>query len=553
MKCNNLSSYFLISVLIWFTGCEILPVTRFKPTLHNPFPELTNVAVVPFYNESSNGNVNGREFALYYANELQRVPGFRVISNELVEKTMLAKNLQRFENVEDLRYLATLLNVDVVVIGKLHDFSGYYPPRLKLETNWYAKNPYLHPIPIGYGLPWGTEYEEFIPDKVALLAEKELATAQIQTQTPEYEPARSPEERRKQEQLLRSTQNGNGFNNNSNGKLFDKVPKFRQKPEPPLKQSKKENPIRLAAAVSANDDESNEISAEVLTGLTEQRQERFVQKNLETTGVPHIPDAVPLTPEEQQERAMNYDRNLPHPFHNGPWESVERNKSQNMPLQNPWSGRNPYPLYQQGQQDGGNYAERYTGHYSGKALTPQQLEMQKAEAEAPQQFTPEQLAHYAQFGWIPQEVKPVQNTAREQYAVMPGMPVEGQAGMIYGEPESFPGLPKDWPDPRGFIPEGPQPERVKRKIKSDAPVLTHINLYQGNDSEFMQALEDYDFLYRDDKRLAGKQSILNNRSEFIAFCCRLHIWEMLTTRGGAGPAEKVSRTWKLWDGGERPY
>jgi hypothetical protein len=549
----NLASYFFISVLIWFTGCEILPVTRFKPTLHNPFPELTNVAVVPFYNESSNRNLNGREFALHYANELQRVPGFRVISNELVEKTMLSNNLQRFEDTEDLRYLATLLNVDVVVIGKIHDFSDYYPPRLKFETNWFAKNPYLHPIPAGYGLPWGTEYEEFIPDKVALLTEKELASAQIQTQTPEYEPARSPEERHRQEQLLRPPQNGSGFNGKSGGRLFDKVPGTelqlkRTRPEQMLKQSKKENPIRLAAAVSAENSTEEDIAA----GLSEERQERFVQKNLETTGVPYVPDAKPLTAEEQREKAMNYDRNLPHALQNGPWESVEKHKNQNPP-QNPWSGRNPYPLYQQGQQGDGNY----TGHYTGKALTPQQVEMQKAESQQPEQFTPEQLAHYAQFGWIPQNVLN-QNTAREQivreqYAVMPGMPVEGQAGLIYGEPEKFPGLPKDWPDPRGFIPEGPQPERAKRKIKSDAPVLTHINLYQGNDSEFMQALEDYDFLYRDDKRLAGKQSILNNRSEFTAFCCRLHIWEMFTARGGAGPAEKVSRTWKLWDGGERPY
>ncbi|MCL2745115.1 MAG: hypothetical protein FWE67_14825, partial [Planctomycetaceae bacterium] len=544
MKCNNLVSYFLVSVLLWFTGCEILPVTRFKPTLHNPFPELTNVAVVPFYNESSNANVNGREFALFYANELQRVPGYRVISNELVEKTMLSNNLQRFENVEDLRYLATLLNVDVVIIGKIHDFRGYYPPRLKLETNWYAKNPYLHPIPVGYGLPWGTEYEEFIPDKVALLSEKELATAQIQTQTPEYEPARSPEERRRQEQLQKQYR----LNPAIDSRLFDKNPRQPQNPTPqqtqPIKQSKKENPIRLAASVPAYDNSDEALSPDTVDEVMRQRQERYVQKNIETTGVPYIPDAEPLTLEEQREKAMNYDRSLPHPFQKGPWESVEQKGGK----QNPWSSHNPYPQYQQGQQDTGSYS----GHYTGEAKTPQQVETLEAESQQPEQFTAEQLAHYVQFGWIPRTAKPQPNSAQNQYAVMPGMPVDGQPDLIYGEPENFPGLPKGWPDPRGFIPAGPQAERPKRKIKSDAPVLTHVNLYQGNDSEFMQALDDYDFLFRDDKRLAGKQSLLNNRSEFIAFCCRLHIWEMLSTRGGAGTAEKVTRKWNLWQGGERP-
>ena len=125
--------------------------------------------------------------------------------------------------------------------------------------------------------------------------------------------------------------------------------------------------------------------------------------------------------------------------------------------------------------------------------------------------------------------------------------------MVMGEPDRFPGLPKDWPDPRGLIPEGPEPERPVRKVKNNGPILHHIAIYNGNDSEFMQALEDYDFLFRDDKRIASKQSLLNNRTEFISFCCRLHIWEMLSARGGAGRAEKVVREWKLWHGGKRPY
>ncbi len=193
---------FLILLLMFFSGvlvagCEIMPVTRYKPTLHNPFPQLRTVAVIPFYNETGSGNFNGREFAKCFANELQRIPGFHVVANETVEKTMLEHEILRFENVDDIRYLAQLLKADAIIVGKVHDFKGYYAPHIKFETEWYSVNPYLHPIPIGYGLPWGTEYEGFIPPKLALLAEMELAAAQMKTQTPDFEPVLSPEERKK--------------------------------------------------------------------------------------------------------------------------------------------------------------------------------------------------------------------------------------------------------------------------------------------------------------------------------------------------------------------
>jgi hypothetical protein len=51
-------------------------------------------------------------------------------------------------------------------------------------VNWYAANPGLHPIPVGYGLPWGTKEEKNIPNWVKLESERELARAQIATQTP---------------------------------------------------------------------------------------------------------------------------------------------------------------------------------------------------------------------------------------------------------------------------------------------------------------------------------------------------------------------------------
>jgi len=55
---------------------------------------------------------------------------------------------------------------------------------MAMKVNWYAANPGFHPIPPGYGLPWGTKAEKKIPQTIKLEAERALAREQIATQTP---------------------------------------------------------------------------------------------------------------------------------------------------------------------------------------------------------------------------------------------------------------------------------------------------------------------------------------------------------------------------------
>jgi hypothetical protein len=69
-----------------------------------------------------------------------------------------------------------------------------------LSVRWYAANPNFHPIPPGYGLPWGTPEEEYIPSDLVFDAEFALAQQQLKTQTPEIQaqadvaaPAAAPE------------------------------------------------------------------------------------------------------------------------------------------------------------------------------------------------------------------------------------------------------------------------------------------------------------------------------------------------------------------------
>ena len=136
MKSAKLFALLLTLLGLGLSGCEIMPVTRYKPTLRNPLTQMRSIAVLPFYNQTGNSAVDGREFAKHFALELQRVPGFRVIANKTVEDTMWkhCPDLHKIESIDDLRYLAQLLKVDAVVVGKIHDFSISGTPHAKFET-----------------------------------------------------------------------------------------------------------------------------------------------------------------------------------------------------------------------------------------------------------------------------------------------------------------------------------------------------------------------------------------------------------------------------------
>jgi hypothetical protein len=180
-----------LGVLILVTGCGLLPEVSHQPTIHNPFPQLTKVAVAPFFNLSAEATVDGRQFAIAYFDELQAVPGFEVVPVGVVEAAIRQNHIS-LESPADVRLLAQYLKVDAVVLGAVTDYSPYYPPRCGMQIEWYAANPGFHPIPHGYGLPWGTPAEEDIPEPLVLETEMSLAREQLKTQTPEYQPAQPP-------------------------------------------------------------------------------------------------------------------------------------------------------------------------------------------------------------------------------------------------------------------------------------------------------------------------------------------------------------------------
>ena len=178
-------------MLLLTAGCSLIPDVSHQPVVHNPFPQLARVAVVPFFNLTSEPSVDGRQFALAYFFELQQVQGFQVVPVGSVEQAIKDLNLT-LDKPENVQKLAQMLDVDAVVIGTVTDYHAYYPPRCAMHVEWYAANPCYHPIPAGYGLPWGTTDEEEIPAPLVFEAEMALARAQLKTQTPPYSRMMAP-------------------------------------------------------------------------------------------------------------------------------------------------------------------------------------------------------------------------------------------------------------------------------------------------------------------------------------------------------------------------
>lgn len=185
-KQLNLAIIVAYLSLLALSGCSLIPDVRRKPQFSNPFPQITRVAILPFYNQSEEPTLNGTDVALAYFNEMQSIPGFEVLPVGVIENALVAFGSEP-RTASEFQEFARFVGADAVLVGAVTDYDAYYPPRITLRVNWYAANPAFHPIPVGYGLPWGTKKEKDIPNWIKLESERELAKKQLETQTPYWE------------------------------------------------------------------------------------------------------------------------------------------------------------------------------------------------------------------------------------------------------------------------------------------------------------------------------------------------------------------------------
>jgi hypothetical protein len=134
-------------------------------------------------------------------------------------------------------------------------------------------------------------------------------------------------------------------------------------------------------------------------------------------------------------------------------------------------------------------------------------------------------------------VKPAQHDVDE--GVLKPEPDPASSPSMELPASDIPEFPPDWPDPRGFIPPSPSPEKPTYRPQFE-PIITHTRLYTGDDERVTNSLADY-VNARDDARDTGWQGYLDRSHDFIRFCCYLHVTETLAARGGAGKSRVVWR------------
>jgi len=142
VNCGNVSMFrvfaLTISVLLPLagSGCAIVEIG-----MRNPVVGLETVAVAPFFNLSQERTVDGREFALDYYAELQKIPGFEVLPVGVTERAMVENGIT-LTGPNDAVRLAQILDVDAVVVGAVTDYDPYNP-RIGLKVAWYSPRQWL--------------------------------------------------------------------------------------------------------------------------------------------------------------------------------------------------------------------------------------------------------------------------------------------------------------------------------------------------------------------------------------------------------------------------
>ena len=169
-----------------FCGCAFCPEKYQREQIHNPFPQIKRVAVLPFYNQSDEPTINTEMVADQYYAALQAIPGFEVLPVGVAKAQWVAYSRLHGEPTTGRHFqeLARQMGVEAIVVGSVTDFDSYYPPRMAMTVHWYAANEGFHPIPNGYGLPWGTDQEDDIPARIVRETEFDLARSQLSTQSP---------------------------------------------------------------------------------------------------------------------------------------------------------------------------------------------------------------------------------------------------------------------------------------------------------------------------------------------------------------------------------
>jgi hypothetical protein len=463
-------------------GCVMVQVG-----VTNPIPGLTTVAVAPFINLSAERAVDGRRFALAYASELQKIPGFQVVPVGVTEVAMIDSKVD-LNDVDEVLKLAKVLRVDAVVVGAVTEYSPYYPPRVGMTVNWYSPKAWSFYPGIQVEPQQRAQLEEWDHDRVQQWRDyhKQL-DEQAAPETPFW---------------IRAYQ------------CFKRWPVVRNLyGDPYLTRSDYPTPLIYRAQSPDPSSPASPATSPVPYQATA-NQPRAAGDDIETLiKIPHYqePQATPeiirvvMTPDDRDSRVSDNDSESPVPLAKpAPPAGVMPTVPPPAPANGPNSATPPPP-------EPGEPAP-----FPGGPPFP----------SAPPQRTPMGLPmDQMPFGEEPPALKPVP---------LPPTPVDPNQLPADGGPPKppvrDPALAPCPPQPNPFnVPQPIQPWQSNPRL----PLMSYTRIFDGADGDLCAALRDYVEL-NGDLRSGGWEAYLHRSDDFIRFTSYRMILEMLSLHGGEG-------------------
>ena len=111
-----------------------------KRIYYNPAPKPRTMAVTPFLNQSGSDFIDVMAMTDEFYFELQQVEGLVVVPVDRVLSELASLGLTKgIKSPDEAMALAEALEIDAVVAGAVTRYDPYYPPKLGITVQLYAR------------------------------------------------------------------------------------------------------------------------------------------------------------------------------------------------------------------------------------------------------------------------------------------------------------------------------------------------------------------------------------------------------------------------------
>ena len=132
-----LTTLILAAAFTALAGCS--EKTRQPSALNSPYPAPKLWAVAPFRNESGTTTADGLALADKLTQQLQQVPGIRLVPVNRVLESFAANRMNDITSVNEAEQIMRTLGADGLIIGTITAWDPYDPPKIGVAMDLYKR------------------------------------------------------------------------------------------------------------------------------------------------------------------------------------------------------------------------------------------------------------------------------------------------------------------------------------------------------------------------------------------------------------------------------